>query len=81
LARVHRVIAKPVRAVEVEGIVGGALRERALEEENTRLVAELREALGSLREREAELERELRVRTEELRGIMTQIGRRNDAER
>ncbi len=66
LARVHRVIVKPLRELEVESIVMGALREHQLAEENARLVVELRA-------REAELERELRIRDDELAGIMAQV--------
>jgi response regulator RpfG family c-di-GMP phosphodiesterase len=73
LARVHRVIVKPAHPVEVEGIVEGALRERTLEEENRRLVAELKQALDEVQKREAELEHELRVRTDELREVMAQF--------
>ncbi len=72
LARVHRVIAKPIHAIHVEGIVRGAIRERDLELENARLVEELREALEEVRRREAELEHELKVRTQELRDVLEQ---------
>jgi len=72
LAHVHRVIVKPAHPVEVEGIVEGALRERALEKENQRLVLELRAALDEVQKREVELEHELRIRTEELREVMAQ---------
>jgi len=70
LARVHRVIAKPIHAVQVDGIVRGAVRERDLEQENERLVTELQAALSEVKTREAELEHELEVRTQELREVM-----------
>src|SRR2546428_11822190 len=38
LARVHRVIVKPVREIEVRGVIDGALHEQALERETARLV-------------------------------------------
>ncbi len=73
MARVHRVIVKPVREVEVKGIVDGALREQVLERENARLVGELRAALAELKEREQELEAELTLRTHELKDVMDQL--------
>lgn len=73
LARVHRVMVKPVREVELSGIVRGAIREAELEEENSRLVGELRDAVAELQEREQELERELTTRSEELREVMQQL--------
>ena len=79
LARVHRVIVKPLHEVEVESIVLGALRERELERENERLVRELREALDSLKAREQELEHELKVRTDELREVMAQVAELRDS--
>jgi response regulator RpfG family c-di-GMP phosphodiesterase len=77
LARVHRVIAKPIHAVQVEGIVGGAIRERDLQIENERLVGELSTALAEVKEREAELERELQIRTRELREVMQRVKTRH----
>jgi response regulator RpfG family c-di-GMP phosphodiesterase len=72
-AHVHRVIVKPFRALEVSGIVDGAVREVMLERENARLVAELKRLLEELRHREQELEHKLNVRTEELRDVMTHL--------
>ncbi len=73
LAHVHRVIVKPFRHVEVEGLVKGALREAHLERQNAWLVEELQQALQQLQERERELEHELKIRTEELRDVMAQM--------
>jgi len=73
LARVHRVVVKPVREVEIAGIVQGAIHEAELEEENRRLVAELRQAVTELQEREVELERELQARNEELRMVINRF--------
>ena len=73
LAHVQRVIAKPVHPVEVEGIVLGAIHERELELENERLVAELKAALAEVKAREVELERELKVRTDELRDVLRRV--------
>lgn len=72
-ARVHRVVAKPIHPVELEGIVDGAIHERDLERENERLVRELRAALAEVQARERELERELQVRTDELRDVMHRL--------
>ena len=66
VARVHRVVVKPVRQVEIKGILKGALREISLEAENRRLLEELRA-------RERELEHELTLRNEELREAMRRL--------
>jgi response regulator RpfG family c-di-GMP phosphodiesterase len=66
IARVHRVIVKPFRLIEVDGIVKGAVRERDLENENQLLLAKLQE-------RERELENELTVRTNELKEVMDRV--------
>ena len=58
-AGIHRVIVKPFRLLEVEGIVKGAIRESELEQQNTRLLAELKQAVDTLQAREKELENEL----------------------
>ena len=73
LARVARVLGKPLRPMEVEAVVKGAIREQRLEQENKRLVAELKEAVAQLHEREMELERELNVRTRELKDVMERL--------
>jgi response regulator RpfG family c-di-GMP phosphodiesterase len=73
LARVHRVVGKPVQPAALESVVAGAIHEVELERENARLVAELRAALGELAERERELERELQIRTAELQEVMAQL--------
>ena len=72
-ARVHRVVVKPVREVELAGLVKGAIHEMQLEEENARLVGELQFAVAELQRREGELERELNLRNEELRAVMSQL--------
>src|SRR5690606_37517079 len=73
VARVHRVIVKPFRNLEVEGSVRGAIREQDLERQNEYLVEELQHALVKLQERERELERELTLRTEELKEVMDRL--------
>ena len=73
VARVHRFVIKPVREAELPAIVTGAIREAQLEAENKRLVEELRVAVDELQAREKELERELTIRTQELREMMAQI--------
>jgi len=75
VARVHRVVVKPVRELEIPGIVKGAIREAQLEEENARLVSELQDAVAELQDRERELEHELQLRNEELRMVMSRIKR------
>jgi len=70
LARVHRVVVKPFRVLEVSGLVKGAIREGQLERENAKLVADLQHALDEVRKREVELEQELRIRTQELKDVM-----------
>ena len=72
-ARVHRVVVKPFREVEITGVVKGAIHEAELEEENRRLVSELQAAVAELQEREAELERELHARNEELRLVINRV--------
>jgi DNA-binding NtrC family response regulator len=73
VARVHRFIVKPLHELEVVSLVRGAVRERELETENRRLVAELRAAITQLHEREGELERELHLRTRELKEVVDQL--------
>lgn len=73
VGRVHRVLTKPVRDVEIIGTVKGAIREVELEEENRRLVDDLRHAVAELRDREKELERELNLRTTELKEVMDRL--------
>ncbi len=73
VARVHRVVVKPVRQVEITGIVKGAIREAELEEEYRRLLKDLRIAVDELKEREQELGRELNLRTQELRDVVAQF--------
>lgn len=72
-ARVHRVVVKPVREVELTALVRGAIHEVELEEENARLVEELQAAVSELQQREKELERELKLRNDELRAVMAQL--------
>ncbi len=66
LARVHRVIVKPFRVLEVDGAIKGAVHERELELENEKLI-------DKLQERERELERELTLRTAELKDVMDRL--------
>lgn len=72
-ARVHRVIVKPFREVEVLGALEAAFRERELQEENARLVHELQVAVAELQAREQELERELQARAQELKQVLQQL--------
>lgn len=72
-ARVHRVVVKPVREVEIVATIKSAIREVELEEENRRLVKDLRNAVEALKEREAELGRELNLRTKELREVVARF--------
>ena len=76
IARVHRFISKPLRSLEVGGIVKGAIHEVELESENERLVEELQLIIGQVRAREQELERELNVRTRELKDVMEHLMRK-----
>lgn len=73
VARVHRVVGKPFRPLDIESTVQGAIREAELSQENERLVGELTQALASLKERERELEHELDVRTQELMHVMGEL--------
>ncbi len=73
-ARVHRFVVKPVREVEFAEMVKGAIREQRLAEENARLVDELKDAVDELRAREQELERELEIRTQELKDVIDHFG-------
>lgn len=75
VARVHRVVGKPFRPLDLESTVLGAIREAELSQENERLVGELTQALASLKERERELEHELDVRTQELSDVMGELQR------
>lgn len=73
IARVHRVVIKPIREVEVDAAVSAAIRECELENENKRLVFELKKALADLQNREVELEHELTIRTRELKDLTEQL--------
>jgi response regulator RpfG family c-di-GMP phosphodiesterase len=75
LARVHRVILKPIREAEIDAAIAGAVRECLLEQENARLIDELKKALADVTRHEAELEHELRVRTEELKELTERLVR------
>ncbi|MBW2528315.1 MAG: EAL domain-containing protein [Deltaproteobacteria bacterium] len=74
-ARVHRFICKPVRAVELKGVVSSALRERALESELQEKNQILRRALNALQAHERHLQRELELRTHELEEIKAEFAR------
>lgn len=77
VARVHRFITKPLRVVEVPAIVKGAVHEVELERKNEALVDELQKVVAQVRAREKELERELDVRTRELRDVMEHLMRKS----
>lgn len=62
IARVHRFICKPIRALDVVGTIKGAIREVELERENELLVTELQLVIGQVRARERRLEEELALR-------------------
>ena len=80
VARIHRFLVKPVRLLELEGVVAGALREHDLERENSRLVAELKDkntllerALSEVQDHERRLEHEVDSATSELRKAVDQL--------
>ncbi len=80
VARVDRFLSKPVRMVELRAIVSGAIRERALEQENATLVLRMEEknqllqdALEAVRYHEQTLEQRLEERTRELKGAMKEL--------
>lgn len=73
VARVHRVVGKPFRQLDISSTVASAIREAELSQENERLVGELTQALASLQDRERELEHELTVRTQELMHVMGEL--------
>ncbi len=79
-ARVHRFLNKPVRLLELKEVVQGALRERALERENQRLVAELHQknqlltrALCEVQNHERTLEQEVEIATASLRAANAEL--------
>jgi diguanylate cyclase (GGDEF)-like protein len=72
-ARVHRFLSKPLRLLDFKEVLRGALRERALETENERLVSELSQknqlltkALSELQDHERRLKLEVAEKTAEL---------------
>ncbi|MEW5850176.1 MAG: diguanylate cyclase [Myxococcota bacterium] len=80
MARVHRFLSKPVRLMEFRSHVTEAIRMNRLEEENQRLVVELKEknamlarALTEVQNHERRLEREVEERTRELRAAMAEL--------
>lgn len=79
-ARVHRYLQKPLRPVELAGIVAGAIRESEMEAENRRLVVKLQHknemlsvALAKVQEHERVLEQQVASRTKELRELVAQL--------
>ncbi len=80
VARADRFVAKPLRPLELVSLVKSVVRERELQEENERLLIELREknaaltdALSDVRAHERRLEDEVVRRTRELRTVVTQL--------
>ncbi|MBI5497672.1 MAG: diguanylate cyclase [Deltaproteobacteria bacterium] len=80
LAHVHRFISKPLRVMDLRALVAEAVRANLLEEENARLVVELREkndmlarALSAVQEQERRLERQVEERTRELRAANAEL--------
>jgi len=65
-ARVHRFLSKPLRLVELPGLLADAIREAWLEAENSRLVTELAHKNAELNQINGRLEAEVRERTQEL---------------
>lgn len=65
-ARIHRLLVKPVRWLDLPDIIEGARREVTLEVENARLLGELAEA-------NQRLEREVAERTRELRAAVAKL--------
>lgn len=74
-ARVHRFVCKPLRAVELKGLVSSALRERALESELQEKNAILRRALHAVQAHERDLRHQLELRTRELEDLKTEFAR------
>ena len=66
LARVHRFLVKPLRLLDLEDAIAGAMREAELQHENERLVDELRRG-------DDRLEEMVKVRTEELQQALTAL--------
>lgn len=75
LARVHRFVCKPLRGVELRGIVAGALRERQLEEELRAKNDILRRALGAVEAHERALCRQVELRTREIEELRIEFSR------
>lgn len=79
-ARVHRYVQKPLRPIELARLVAGAVREVELEAENNRLVIELKQkndllsmALAKVQQHERMLEREVELRTAELKKLVAEL--------
>jgi diguanylate cyclase (GGDEF)-like protein len=80
LARVARFVAKPFRPLELLEIIRGSLRETELQEENRRILDELKEknalltkALSTVQDHERKLEEEVRARTAELQHAVSTL--------
>jgi diguanylate cyclase (GGDEF)-like protein len=80
VARIHRFLVKPVRMLELESAVEGAIREVQLEAENRRLVEELQgkntmleRALSAVQDHERRLEMEVEKATTELRAAVDKL--------
>lgn len=81
-AHVHRFLDKPIRLGELREAIRGALREQGLEEENRRLLVEVKEknallqrALSEVQDHERRLQNEVESRTAELRAAMAELER------
>lgn len=72
-ARVHRFLSKPLKLVELPGLVGDAIREATLEAENARLVAELSIKNAELAQSNERLELEVQSRTRELQVAVAEL--------
>jgi diguanylate cyclase (GGDEF)-like protein len=79
-ARVHRFLNKPVRLLELREVLAGALRERALETENRRLVDELHsknallmKALSEVQDHERKLQHQVEEATSSLRAANAEL--------
>ena len=79
-ARVHRYVQKPLRPIELVRLVSGAIREVELEEENKKLVVELKQkndllsmALAKVQAHERMLEKEVQLRTSELKKLVAEL--------
>jgi len=75
IARVHRFVCKPLRSIELRGVVAAALRERALEEELRTKNDILRRALAAVEAHERELHQQIELRTRELEGLKLEFAR------